>query len=62
MSEGNLVAQKCFDPRSDSQRWGQVAEDDCEVCLLCFLKTTVRFVMIIGIEIIILIILQYDNE
>ena len=55
MFEGNLVAQKCFDPRSDSQRWGQVVEDDCEVCLFCFLKTTARFVMITGIKMIILI-------
>ena len=28
---GNLVVQKCFDPRSDGQGWGPVGEDDCEV-------------------------------
>ena len=28
---GNLVVQKCFDPRSDSQRWGPISEDNCEV-------------------------------
>ena len=25
------MVQKCFDPRSDGQRWGPVGEDDCEV-------------------------------
>ena len=30
---GNLVVQKCFDPRSDSQRWGPAVDDDCEVDL-----------------------------
>merc|ERR1712047_203717 len=28
--EGNLIAQKCFDPRSDSQRWGPMTEDECQ--------------------------------
>ena len=28
------MVQKCFDPRSDSQRWGPVTEDDCEVGIM----------------------------
>ena len=27
------MVQKCFDPRSDSQRWGPAVDDDCEVDL-----------------------------
>ena len=36
---GNLVVQKCFDPRSDGQRWGLVAKDDCEVGIMMMIMT-----------------------